>query len=129
MGIITAFVIGWQSVETRRAAKAANRGIEIQISKERARIRVDVEKLALVGSNRAGGFNAALCKLTNYGHTEAFIDDFRATLVLAADKDIPANYASCKQHPYRESIDAQGRTPGFMMVALEPDVVLSEILL
>src|SRR5438128_432184 len=127
IGAITAGVIGWQSHETRRAAIAANRGIEIQISKDRARIRVEVETLNLVGSNQTGKFNAVWCKLMNYGHTEAFIDESRAILVLVPEKDIRANYANCKQLLYAaESVPPQGRTPKFVMVFLEPSVDLTD---
>jgi hypothetical protein len=127
VGSITALVIGWQAHETRRAATAANRGIEIQISKDRARIRVEVEKLNLVGQNQPGKFNAVWCKLMNYGHTEAFIDNSMAILVLVPDKDIRANYADCKQLLYAtESVPPQGRTPYFVMVPLEPSVDLTD---
>jgi hypothetical protein len=46
----TCGVIAWQAIETRRAVRVANRNIELLVSKERARIRIDSVEFRLVGS-------------------------------------------------------------------------------
>lgn len=43
VGIITAFAIGWQSWESRKAAKAARDNIGLIVSKERAKLRIEVD--------------------------------------------------------------------------------------
>lgn len=88
VGVITCCVIGWQAWETRKAADAAKIGadaakanafatkesVRIFISKERARLRVEVGNLSVsVGKN---GF--VFYTVRHYGPTDAFIVDTKA---------------------------------------------------
>jgi hypothetical protein len=75
-------VICWQSWETKRAAeateisaKAAQDNIALLISKERARLRVDLEHLDL--SLQDGGVYEVRFKVSIFGTTPAFITDTR----------------------------------------------------
>jgi hypothetical protein len=74
VGAITAGVIGWQSFETRRAANAAIRNIDILVDKERAKLTIQINNLVyqLVG---AGGFPATFVtgKIWNYGQSKAIL--------------------------------------------------------
>lgn len=78
--VIGIFVIGWQSWETRRAAKAteisakaAKDNIDLLISKERARLRVNLEELDL--SPQVNGVYEVKFTVSIFGTTPAFIID------------------------------------------------------
>jgi hypothetical protein len=77
-GFLTAFVVGWQAWETRKAAnaakdsaRAADKNIELLISKERARLRIDMEPLNL--SSQQGLPRTVNFKVSIYGPTAAYI--------------------------------------------------------
>jgi hypothetical protein len=72
LGVFTLLIIGWQSYETRRSAKAAQDGIELMISKERARLTVDLEDFKLTTQD---GIYQIKFKINILGTTPAFIAD------------------------------------------------------
>ena len=126
--ILTLGAIIWQSSETRRAAIAANRAIEIQISKERARLKIGVEDISPMSrQNNAPFSNIALCWLHNHGATVAFIDDFRARYIRTTNKQIAVEYDKCKQLLYGgEPLNANERTKFVFGLPLEPSPFLSD---
>jgi hypothetical protein len=65
--ISTLFVIGWQSWETRKAAEAANLGMEITKTKERAKLLLTIEPLNPV----VGEIPEAKLRVTNVGESSA----------------------------------------------------------
>jgi hypothetical protein len=93
---ITAFFIGWQSLETRRAAETARDNIALIIAKECARIRVEptgVEipkqgvSLSIADSPKARIINY---KIFCYGTTPAFIVDSSSRVTITASNEPPA---------------------------------------
>jgi len=107
------------------AAKAAQANVETQVNKERARIRIVLEKINPTWTG--SGFNGVTCWLTNYGPTAAFIDDFRGRLlqVHVAEEPIVLDYAQCRDILYAESLQSTGRTASFV-IPLEPNANLTE---
>jgi hypothetical protein len=103
----------------RDAAKAAQASVDAAINKERARIKIGLEPIN--PSSQQVGFNAVACWLMNYGPTPAFIDDFRARFLHAAQKEIVSDYAQCRQVLYAESLQSNTRTPQTFLVILEPN--------
>ena len=95
----TALVISWQSFETHKAAssalegaRAAQRSIDIAILKERARIRVEVDRMQFIQS--AGpwpGFKvlpSVLLHVYNSGATKAFPTDSKIEFIVDDKKRI-----------------------------------------
>jgi hypothetical protein len=82
---LTLLVIAWQSAETREAAKATKKsanaaflGLEIMMSKERARVSIEILEAILTG------FPKVKYRIISHGPTHAFIEDtWMATRVIA----------------------------------------------
>ncbi len=84
----TLFVIGWQSNETRRAAAAteksvsiARRQIEMMKDRERARVEIKADSLALTLHDPNFWFFTGGLKLRNLGISRAYIKMFQAEIV------------------------------------------------
>ncbi len=108
-------------------ADAAREGVELAISKERARLKIVVEK-AGPQSQLPGGqaaFNGAVCSLMNYGLTTAFVSDFRGRFCRSDTQDVPAEYARCRQLMYGESIQPASSSSQ-VLVPLEPSPALAD---
>ena len=120
VGIVTAFVIGWQSYETRRAANAtagtiglvgeqlglmrrqtaatetaanaAKDNIELLISKERARLRIQVLPLTLrPDDGNLTQVNGVTWKAVNHGPTKAFVSGSFGYAFVCDTADVSAN--------------------------------------
>jgi hypothetical protein len=65
----TGFLIGWQSNETRKAAKATRDSVELVVKKERARLSIE---LLPVGEGISGDVWWVQFKVENHGSTHAF---------------------------------------------------------
>jgi hypothetical protein len=118
VGFLTCGVIAWQSWETRRS-------IEVQIAKERARIRVKVDDLKLV-LRQTGRFNAVNCTLINSGPTEGFVDDFRAKLIRVPHKTISVSYDECRRWSISDPIPAKSQMNKSAVIVLEPEMFLED---
>lgn len=86
--ILTLFTIGWQSNETRRAAAAteksvsiARRQIEMMKDKERARVEIKAESLALAVHDGNYWYFTGDLKLRNLGISRGYIKMFQAEIV------------------------------------------------
>jgi len=91
----TGGVIGWQSWETRKSAqgamegaKFARQGIEITMLKEKANVRIEIEKLDVekLGENWAAAVKIAIF---NFGETKAFPINSHAALLVSPRADPP----------------------------------------
>jgi hypothetical protein len=67
-------LIGWQSWETRKAAQASQKNTELYISKERARLRVDIKPLTFP-SQTDPAYNMVDFTVSIYGPTDAFVTE------------------------------------------------------
>jgi len=76
VGIATAIVIGWQSVETRKAAQASRDSISFSLKKERARLSLGVWQVVWTNNPHSMGQQlkapAVEFVVTNSGPTHAF---------------------------------------------------------
>ena len=86
--ILTLFVIGWQSNETRRSAAAtersvaiANRQIEMMKDKERARVEVSANSFILRNNSPTFWYIVGDLKVRNLGMSRAYIKTFQAEMV------------------------------------------------
>lgn len=116
---ITGAFIAWQAWETRKTAKASVSGIELIISKDRARISINVNNIN--PCSQEAGFNSASALIENTGPTQAFVKDFRARLVRTSEKEVPANYSECHVAFYHESIQGHSRYKNGFLFNLEPN--------
>lgn len=110
-----------------KSAKAAWQGIEVTISKGRARLKICIEKID-PQSQRPDGqipLNGAVCWLMNYGLSTAFVGDFRGRFCQSDAPDIAAEYAQCKQVMHTESIPSNESSPKFLFL-LEPSPTLAD---
>lgn len=92
-GIATLIVIAYQSRETARAAKAAQDNIGLIISKERARLRIDLEDLILAPDPEFADCYVIKFKVSIFGTTPAFIVDtkcvaYEAPLELISEENL-----------------------------------------
>ncbi|HLY98825.1 MAG TPA: hypothetical protein VKT33_07140 [Candidatus Angelobacter sp.] len=134
-GFIGIGVLIWQTVVTRTAANAAkasadyaSAAVEATMSKERARIRIEVAPLnPQSGRGQSGSviMNGSVCTLTNYGLTVSFIDEFSARCVKTDTEEMVMDYGKCRTLIYGESIE-QGSNSDRILVPLEPEPVLSD---
>lgn len=67
--------VAWQALETRRAVESANKNVETFISKERARVRINLEDLSLVPDEGACGAYTVNFTVSIFGTTPAFVTE------------------------------------------------------
>src|SRR5579864_3501371 len=105
----------------KASADALRAGVEGNISKERARIRIGVGEMRPQSQPTSGPpiLNMVACWLFNYGLTTAFIADFRARFILSDAPELTADYAQCRQLMYAESLQQDNGSNRFL-VPLEP---------
>jgi hypothetical protein len=113
--ILTLGAIVWQSWETKKAAQAARDGVELQINKERARVRIIVND-PILSPNNAG----VHWTLENYGTTYAFIHVALIRLVLTSEREIVSDYSKCKSVFIGKSIKPDTKLPLLALTQLEP---------
>jgi len=123
VGIATVFFIGYQSWATAQAAKAARDGVELQISKERGRVKIGVQDAKVFA---APSQNIATW-LENYGPSIAFVKEFRARYLATPDRIVVPDYSNCKlvafnewvKPEYTKSVSEQGQVK-YGIVPMEP---------
>ncbi|HZP04586.1 MAG TPA: hypothetical protein VFB43_06770 [Terracidiphilus sp.] len=67
--LLTLIIIGWRSIETRDAAEAANRGLEISKTKERAKLLLKIEPI----NPQIGAVPQVQMRITNVGESSAIM--------------------------------------------------------
>lgn len=75
VGFATLGFVGWQAYETRRAVEVAQDNVKVFISKERARLRIDLKSLNLVVEE--GGYYTVDFTISIHGTTAAYIGQTR----------------------------------------------------
>jgi hypothetical protein len=98
----------------RESANIAQLAAEAGIEKERARLKIVVEKI-----NPQTTLNGTICHVENYGLSPAFISDFRVRFLYCLPRDIVPDYSMCRQILYSESIQAHARTNS-MLISFDP---------
>jgi hypothetical protein len=93
IGFPTIFFLGWQAVETKNAARAANRNIEATMNERRARIEIIASGLAAT-SVGPGGSCIVSVSLKNIGPTVGIIRGVSVSMV-ESSKEVTANYREC----------------------------------
>lgn len=117
VGFVTAFVIGWQSWETRRAADAANRNISASMDERRARVEIIAEEVWLI----PGGISHVEVHLSNGGPTiVSSIEGSAARLFLTSAPDIEPVYAECTDLGFVGTI-ADNSTSSQRRILLQPE--------
>ncbi len=124
--ILTLGAIWWQSWETRKSAKAAKDGVEMQISKERARIKIIVQDVKGVVS----GNQVVVVWQENYGETTAFLKECRVRYV-RAEREIVPDYTKCRTVALNQQVPPEIRRPASeqkqgALILLEPSDILTE---
>ncbi len=74
LGFPTLAVLAWQAIVNGIAARAARSNIKLYISKERARLRIQMKPLA-IPTESDPAFNTVDFTVSVYGQTDAFITD------------------------------------------------------
>jgi hypothetical protein len=118
-------IIGWQSWETRKAANATKDGVDMQISKERARVRIIANEPGLYPPP-AGAW--VRWTLENYGATYASVRMACARLVVTPERETIPDYSKCKSMFIGESIKPDTRPQVLSQIFIEPDVAENELL-
>jgi hypothetical protein len=67
--------VAWQALETRRAVESANKNVETFISKERARVTINLEDLSLVPDEGECGAYMVNFTVSIFGTTPAFVTE------------------------------------------------------
>jgi hypothetical protein len=109
------------------SADLARQQLEANTSKERARIKINVQGIVPQSEQSPGQAvnNLVVFWLANYGATMALIDDFRVRFVNADSEELSVgDYGQCRQVMYAESLQQDARTDQFF-VPLEPNAILS----
>lgn len=82
VGIITAFVIGWQSWETRKSAEAASLNVQALVNAERARIGFEVDEMGRSFRIDAKNTGKTACRIV---YARGF------TKTLAGNEELPSD--------------------------------------
>jgi hypothetical protein len=109
-----------------KSAEVASKALEANISKERARLKINVQPINPQGQTPSGQIyvNGVVCSLRNYGFSTGFIMDFKARFFMSQMADIRADDTQCRQLWYAESLEARESSPDFFL-GLEPSPTLT----
>jgi len=121
VGFVTAIVIGWQSWETRNAAKIANRSLEAVMDKERARLEILAGNIAL----DAGSPIAVGVRLKNSGPTMVSSIEGGTARLLTTGRDVEPDYAASTPLGFTGTLAANSETSMAVPVFLQPDPTLT----
>jgi hypothetical protein len=118
--------IGVSARAAQDSVKIAGQALEANISKERARIKINVQPINPQSQTASGqiNVNGVVCSLRNYGFSTGFILDFKARFFMGQMADIPADSTQCRQLWYAESLEARESSPDFLLM-LEPSSMLT----
>lgn len=98
----------------RESASIARLSAEAAIEKERARLKIVVDKI-----NPQVTLNSTICQLENYGLSPAFISEVKVRFLYCLPRDIVPDCSMCRTILYAESLQSKARTNG-MLIPLEP---------
>jgi hypothetical protein len=110
-----------QALATETAANAANKNVEMFISKECAR-------LEIIAGNVPVALNTIIgipCHLRNIGPTIASIEEGAIALV-EAGREIEVDYARCTKLPFVGNVLGNSRTFGEYLITLQPETMIAE---
>lgn len=123
LGFPTLVVLLWQAIVNGIAAKAARDGVELQITKERARVRIIADVPILSHTNASVDWS-----LENYGATYASVHVACVRLVLTPERETVPDYSKCKGVFVGESMKPDTRQIS-APTQLEPDSLTAAQLL
>jgi hypothetical protein len=120
-GFVTAGVILWQSWETRKAAKIANRSLEAVMDKERARLEILAGNIALDAAKPI----AIGVRLKNSGPTMVSSIEGGTARLLTAGRDVELDYMTSTPLGFTGTLAASSETSMAALVFLQPNPTLT----
>jgi hypothetical protein len=124
VAIETLNVLRDQTDATRIAAVATKDSVEMMIRKERARVKIAIQKIHPQSTEL--GSQGTFCTLENYGATTGFVEKCSARLVLLPEENIAPDYAKCRTIFSGESVKPDSQPDKSAFVTLDPDMLSEE---